>query len=547
MIRGTEQPFKFTTSFDFDDICNIVAVFSQSHNNGTELAPMPITKYYNKKIEEIDVWNETGKDTTHTYCVGTKYYRYDSTSGWVSSDICPTEADVSGGAITSYPLGESDISKVYKCDAAYYQYDPDTQQWNITSVAPPTDFVELSQDGRLTDADKTRIYEYKQRYYRHDGENWVSSTDEFLPLEEVDYWDNDADKPYDTNKTYCAEETYYKYIDSAWHTYGRDCVMPIEVYAWNSEDTSKYDKSKIYVLREFLYQYNTITDQFEKTAQREVYYRYNTTNKDWEECDAPNVAVEEIDLWVDTDEHNPATTYVCKNVYYRYNAQNKIWEVTNNMLVPVVELGEWVDEEYHDPSRVYMCPAKYYQYDITNEEWLEFDAPIQTQIINLDYWTASPNLDKSTIYFCGPTYYQYDSAWQTSASFSIQVTPIDDASQAIDQSKIYECSPTYYAYDGNEWLPYKDATDIVRNDGFAPVENDPKSFVVMLSAEETMRFNEVYKGRAQVTVYCDAVNRTEKSLIEYFTVYPTMTNEIFSIVPSDTVENIRVLDAGEIR
>lgn len=85
-----------------------------------------------------------------------------------------------------------------------------------------------------------------------------------------------------------------------------------------------------------------------------------------------------------------------------------------------------------------------------------------------------------------------------------------------------------------------------RNDGFSAVEGDPKSFISMLSAEETMRFSEKYKGCVQVAVYCDAVNRTDKSKIEYFPVYPTINDDIFSDIPSGSGDIVRVFDAGEI-
>lgn len=85
------------------------------------------------------------------------------------------------------------------------------------------------------------------------------------------------------------------------------------------------------------------------------------------------------------------------------------------------------------------------------------------------------------------------------------------------------------------------------NEGFSQVDGDPKSFVSMLSAEETMRFSEKYKGNVQVTVYCDVLNRTDKSKIEYFTVYPTMSDEIFSDIPSGNTDGLmRELDAGRI-
>jgi hypothetical protein len=69
----------------------------------------------------------------------------------------------------------------------------------------------------------------------------------------------------------------------------------------------------------------------------------------------------------------------------------------------------------------------------------------------------------------------------------------------------------------------------------------------MLSAEETMRFSDKYKGNVQVTVYCDVLNRTDKSKIEYFTVYPTMSDEVFSDIPSGNTDSLmRELDAGRI-
>lgn len=555
MIRGAEQAFKFTTSFDFNDICNIVAVWSQQYNNGTTLAPMPITKYYNRKVENIDTWDASGKDTTKTYYVGTTYYRYDSASGkFISSNIQPTESDISGGAITTWPLSATcERSKAYKCDASYYQYDPSEQQWNITTNAPSTDLISMSTVGVTnipSDADKKRIYAYNQRYYQHNGTEWVESNS-ILPIEEIDYWDDTTLVEYDISKTYCALETYYKYIDGTWHTYGSDCVKATEVYAWNDNDMSSYDKSKIYMLKELYYQYNAEIDQFEKTAVREIYYQYNTTESKWEQCDATDIVAEEVDLWVDTDEHDTNKTYVCKNVYYRYNTQTNAWDGSNNMLVPVVEIDEWVSDGsvYYDPNKIYMCHARYYQYNIEDDVWEEKDEVKQPQIVNLEYWTDPTNRDKYQIYLCGPTYYQYDSAnaqWLTSATFNIQLTQIDYPYEATDESKIYECSPIYYVYKGDTWEEYKNIADASRNDGFSPVDGDPKSFVAMLSAEETMRFNEQYKGRVQVTVYCDTVNRTDKSKVEYFTVYPTMTDEIFSdIVPSDT-EVVHILDAGEI-
>jgi hypothetical protein len=550
MIRGAEQAFKFTTSFDFKDICNIVAVWSQPHNEGTTLAPMPIEKYYNRQITNIDEWGDADKDEKKTYCVGTKYYRYDSSTGeFVASNTKPTESDISGGEVTTWPLSDDcEISKVYKCDKSYYQYDPSTQKWNITQGAPSIELQSLDKVGVTnipSSADKKRACVYNQRYYRYVGgvKGWETSTDEILPIEEIGYWDSSKENDLDTNKTYCALETYYKYADGSWKSYGR----PAEVRVLNSD----CDKSSVYMMKELYYQYNVVTDQFEKTGVREVYYQYNTTKERWEECECPCIDAEEIDLWVDTDEHDANKTYVCKNVYYRYNAGlgTPAWEASNNMLIPVIEIDEWVEDGtvYYDTSKIYMCRARYYQYNIEDEEWVEVEKVVHPRIINLDYWTEQTDL--RAIYCCGPTYFQYDSSsadWISSTSANMQVIRIDYPSEATDQSKIYECSPIYYAYKGDTWEAYKSMADAARNDCFAPVDGDPKSFIAMLSAEETMRFHEKYKGRVQATVYCDTVNRTDKSKVEYFTVYPTMTEEVFSNIAPGDKEIVRILDAGEI-
>lgn len=656
MIRGAEQPFKFTTSFDFNHICNIEAVFSQPYNDGSTSAPMPITKYYHRHVTEVESWDTVDKDTEKTYCVGKKYYRYDSNSrSFIASNTQPTESDILGGVVTTWPLSENcEKSKVYKCDESYYQYDPDDNVWQITSSAPNTDFIPLSNRGINNipiEADKKKIYVYNRRYYLHDGNNWISVDDSTLPIEEIDYWGQEQsyipsidllynigqcegaalilqDGPngefveetietpltlfvvdalpdigipstneyfylylcvsdrkyyiadeygnffdsvltyeevpiitskedyrggfggsfmptlfldlYSLNKIYYALETYYKYIDGEWRTFGRDCVYPTEVFAWNSEDTSAYDKSKIYMIKELYYQYNVETKQLEKTGVREVYYRYNAIDDYWEECEEPNIDVEEIELWSDSDTHDVSKTYVCKHIYYYYNKNDKVWEASKNMLIPIIEINEWIDSDYHDPSKFYMCPARYYKYNIEKEAWEEVDEASRPKIVNLDYWKDPIGLDRSQIYLCGPTYFQYASdsnKWASSASFNMQLTQIDLLDEATDQSKIYECSPIYYAYRGGDWESYKNVADAVRNDGFAPVDGDSKSFVTVLSAEETMRFNDKYKGCVQVTVYDDNINRHEKNLIEYFTVYPTLTSNILSnVTPSATIE-----------
>lgn len=519
MIRGVEQAFKFTTPIDFNDISRIEVVFSQPHNNH---AQMPIIKHYDKQVEEVNSWSETDKETTKTYCVGTKYYRYDSTTGaFISSDILPTESDISGGTITTYPLSDDcHISKAYKCDKSYYQFNPDTDKWDITTSAPNTDLIQLARVGVAnipSGTNKKRACIYNQSYHRYNGQEWITSTTEILPIEEISHWDSSKENVYDKDKTYCALETYYKYVDGVWNTYGR----PEEVFALNDN----CDQSKVYMMKEFYYQYNVVTDQFEKTGVREVYYQYNTTNSQWEECECPCIDAEEIDLWIDTDDHSVSKTYVCKNVYYRYNAglETPAWEASNNMLVPVIEIDEWVESDYHDTSKIYMCPARYYQYNIEEDMWKEVERVVQPQIVELNYWIDATNRDKNNIYLCGTTYYQYSSEgekWVSSATFNMQLAQIDYPSETTDPSKIYECSPTYYAHKGGTWESYKNIADAVYNEGFAPVDGDPKSFVTKLTSEETMYFNDKYKGRVQ------AIVNNVSHPMEYFSVYPTLIDEV---------------------
>ena len=559
MIRGAGQPFKFTTPFDFKDICNIEAVFSQPYNEGTvDGITMPIRKYYNKQVVTVGSWDATGKDPTKTYYVDTKYYRYDSSNGWVSSDTMPTETNITSGAITVYPLSDdTPINEAYKCGEAYYQYNPNTQEWDITTSAPSTDAIAITNpgvDNVPSDAYKNRIYVFNQCYYQHNGASWDKS-DKIYPIVELDYWNNDDDQPYDTSKTYCAEETYYKYIDGEWCTYGKECMQCTEVVGWNPDEV-EYDKAKIYMLKELYYQYNATTNQFENTGVREVYYKYNVEDDEWEECEAPDAHLEEIDLWIDEEEDDKDVkkTYVCKNVYYRYDADEEVqaWIPSNNMLIPVVEISEWKTDGsvYYDPSKIYTITTKYYQYNIEEDEWEEKTEAVQPKIVKLDYWTEPGDRDKNQIYLCGQTYYQYDSAntkWQSSPTFNMQLEQTDYPPTATsDQSKVYECSPIYYAHDGSTWVPYKKAVDAVRNDGFTPVDGDPKSFVTVLTGAETMRFSDKYKGRVQVTVLSDNTSIPAKSLIVYFPVYPTMSEEIFDNIPSSDTEAIRVLDAGEI-
>lgn len=703
MIKGAEQAFKFTTSCDFDDICNIVAVFSQPHNVGTDDAPMPIYKYYNRQITDIEEWDIAGKEEEGVYRVGTKYYRYDSDIGeFVASGDRPTESDICGGAVTEWPLSNScHISNVYKCDESYYRYNPNTEKWDITTTEPsmePTvleqagaenigddinkkrpcvynkkyykcsigsydtidtwtdedkdiskvyyaedtseyylykqgewtstdDISETSDDCIVVetwaeaDADTSKIYYAKdtatyhyyssdawastndvadandnyisvdtwseadkdtdkiyysadtQLYYIYNDGGWISTDDVVdtglcawvssttpAPVVEIPYWyDNDDAKfeELDNTKTYCARETYYKCIDDVWHRYGSDCVEMVYIYAWDDDAAGDLDKSKVYVFKEFYYEYNEEAGDFDKVAANEVYYKYCKTESgawEWVEIDDPNakpkIEAKDVGLWVDGGEYDENTTYVCKNIYYSYNSETTTWDSSDIFRLSVVEVAQWSpDEVTYDPTKIYMCPAKYYQYNIEKSCWEEVDKVEQPKIESLNYWSDADNRDKNKIYLCGPTYYQYDSAkeqWVSSSSLNITFTKIALPSEAVDQSKLYECSPVFYAYKGGAWVSYKTVAEAVRNDGFTPVDGDPKSFVIMLSAEETMRFIEKYKGCVQATVYCDKTNRTDKSKVEYFTVYPTMTDEIFSNVPSGSSEMTRIFDAGEI-
>lgn len=530
MIRGVKQPFKFTTSKNFADIDHIEVIFSQHNNSGSTDAPLPIMKYYDGKATKVTSWSEDDKEQDQTYYVDTTYYRYDSKQqSFVSSEQCPVEDDISGGAIAIYPVDKnSNIheSLMYKCDASYYQYDPDTTSWIITDSKPSEEYTIISAagvDNIPSTADKKRVCVYNGHYYRYNGVDWESSESDMLPIITVPYWDlskiNNINENgafyYERDKAYCAEETYYKCIDGIWTTYGR----PEEVTSLNSTNC---DISKIYMMKEWRYQHNIETNQFEQIEYHEVYYKYDTDNEKWIECDYPFAGAEEIDLWVEADA-DTNKIYVCKHVYYRYNAglDDPTWEATRSVLIPVIQIERWLDDAYHDTSKVYMCQTKYYQYSIENGKWEEVETPRQHHTVTLDYWTDNSDRDKNNIYFCGTTYFQYDSSvqkWISSGSFKLPLVQIDQLSEMQDQSKIYECSPTYYAYKDGKWIAYKNMVEAVRNDGIVMVNGDPRSFVVELTSEETLRFNARHKGCVQAIV--DDMSHP----IQYFSIYPSLTS-----------------------
>jgi hypothetical protein len=539
MIRGVRQPFKFTTSKNFADIDHIEVTFAQHNNNGSTSAPLPITKYYDGKATKVDNWSEDGKQQDKTYYVDTTYYRYDHTQKtFVPSAQCPTESDLFGGIIEIYPIPDNDETEdtteeetetknviykncVYVSNESYYQYDPDTKNWIITTANPNDAYMAFSDVGVENipaDADKKKVYVHNRHYYRYDGEKWNSSDSEILPIVTIPYWElskinsKNEDKTfyYDRNKTYYAAETYYKYVDGAWTTYGR----PKEVSSLNDENC---DKSQIYMLKEVHYQHNIETNQFEQADLREVYYKYSNDDNKWVECDNPCAKATEIALWPPV-RANQSEIYVCKNIYYTYNVE---WKSSTSVLVPVIQIERWREEAYHDPSKVYMCPTKYYQYSIDDAQWKEFSEFPQRNVEILTYWSDQTNRNQNNIYFCGKTYFQYDSSeqmWKSSASFEVPLVRITQFPSEPDQSKVYECSPIYYSYTDGKWQSYTNIIDAVRNDGFAMVAGDSKSFVVELTSEETLRFNARHKGCVQAIV--DDMSHP----IQYFSIYPSLAS-----------------------
>jgi hypothetical protein len=557
MIKGTTQAFKFTTPYDFNDIDNIIAVFSQSNNTGTTEAPMPITKYYNKNVTEIAEWDESSAIEGTIYYVSTKYYRYNS--GWVLSNTQPTEADMVTGEITEYPLNEADTSKVYKCDKSYYRYNPDKSKWDIAPTLPITDIVMLDVAGVIPpETSKNAVCKYGCHYYKwNDAKSKWEWDTALAPISVIPYWKGDET---DKTKTYCAEETYYKCIDGTWSTYGSDCIEMVDIYAWDDDKAGTLDKSKIYVLKEFYYEHDEGTKEFKKVAANEKYYKYcksESGNWEWIEIDDPSAKpkIEAVDagLWaVDNKDEN--TTYVCRNIYYSYNSEANRWDSNDIFRLSVIEVDQWDSTDannIYDKTKIYMCPEKYYQYNINTNDWEEVEGVQQPKVETLNYWTEPGDRDKNKIYLCGPTYYQYDSAkseWQSSNKFKLQIVSSDTypTDGPSDQSKVYKCSPTYFAHEGGEWKKYKKPSEIARNDGFSPVDGDTKSFIVALTAEETMRFNDRYKGRVQVDVYCGKLNDEAKNKVAYFPVYPTMIDDVFNYAPSEVNESVVIFDAGKI-
>jgi hypothetical protein len=216
------------------------------------------------------------------------------------------------------------------------------------------------------------------------------------------------------------------------------------------------------------------------------------------------------------------------------------------MQFSVIEVDKFDESKNtYDTGEIYLCPARYYQYNIAKGEWVEVKEITEPKIENLSYWTDPDGRDKNKIYLCGTTYYQFvDNEWKSSAKFNMQIVQIDgsDSSKMTDQSKVYKCCPLYYIYEENDWKEYNKASDVAgHNNGFGPVDNDRKSFIVMLNEVETSMFEEKYKGRVQAEVF-SGTNKL-KSKIEYFTVYPAFTDEIFG---ETIVSAYVILDGGEV-
>ena len=697
MIKGSTQGFKFTTPYDFNDINNIVAVFSQTNNVGTTSAPMPITKYYNKSVTELDRWDESAATQGTTYYVGTKYYRYGYES-WIPSDDQPTEEDIGVLLMNEYPFNYAGRDKVYKCDKSYYQYDPDEEKWVLTTTEPsmnPTRILAPGIEKIEEYVDKKRPCVYKQQYYKcstefvnidvwdensaerdtiyyvkdtneyyffdsgwHDtndisaaGDNFVvvetwsatgvdvnkvyyvkntetyhyykdetwkstkiideasnncvsvDSFDDFYhnrdstkiyyikdnktfwfyvnkwipvdnpvtyglfdwsqadtiqeihPIQTIEYWGKVGPTQ---GEVYCASETYYKCIDDVWYTYGSSVTDIVDIYAWDDDVIEHLDKSKIYVLKEYSYGHNKETGDFEKVAAKEVYYKYCKKESgvwDWIEIDDPTSLpkIEAVDagVWLEDGDYDENTTYVCRDVYYSYNEKTGKWEGSDTFVLSAIEVSQWdpKNTEY-DITKIYTSPTRYYQYSIEEGHWKEVDKIEQPKIEALDYWHDADKRDKNKIYLCGTTYFQYDSSkseWVPSDKFKLQIVEgFSHQNSYPDESKIYKCDPTYYSYEDGAWKTYNKPVDVAKNDGFSPVNGEPKSFIVALTAEETMRFNDKYKGCVQVDVYCLNTNSEAKNKITYFPVYPTMIKDVFNYGPSEIDGSIVIFDAGKI-
>lgn len=91
--------------------------------------------------------------------------------------------------------------------------------------------------------------------------------------------------------------------------------------------------------------------------------------------------------------------------------------------------------------------------------------------------------------------------------------------------------------------------DQSHNDGFAAPDNMSKEVHVSLNPEETLRFSDKEKAYVQIQVYYGgARNVSVASVPQKVTVYPVFNDDapIIDIEPSEIIDDIHILDSGEI-
>ena len=89
-----------------------------------------------------------------------------------------------------------------------------------------------------------------------------------------------------------------------------------------------------------------------------------------------------------------------------------------------------------------------------------------------------------------------------------------------------------------------------RNDGFAFSETNPKEVQMILPEEDTLRFSDKEKAYMQIRVQfdIDGGQVTRASLTQKITVYPVLNDsQIGAPTPSETIDDIYIFDAGEIK
>lgn len=129
MIRGTTAPFKFEVPYDTSTITTIVATFSQKHWQGTNIARLPLEKWY------IASW-ATQED-------GSMKLVTTRNDGFAFSEVNPKE--VQTNLTEEETLRFSDKEKAYM--QVRVQFDVDG--WHVTSASLPqkiTVYAALNED-----------------------------------------------------------------------------------------------------------------------------------------------------------------------------------------------------------------------------------------------------------------------------------------------------------------------------------------------------------------------------------------------------------------